>query len=323
MLLLGAALTVAAAISTWIATAHEDRVRLAFHAWGDSISSLLVPFPRILQARGLRTFNDSHPPHPDNFSTCLFASGKDGSPVLVRQKLPQTNYSQFKLLLLPEDSRTLEMDPLLPRNGFRWCRSPSWNLSAVAIVAIVAWILCSALETHLKDRHPAKKCNTLADAAQTIDNKDNHLGVDAHENERKKTLSEWFTAILLRGHQMLHFGWESLSDNERLDRLHATNSEAVEGQPRPNDEEENDTAWMNKDEVFEADHDKNVLDLENEIERSLTDAALQQKRIALIKEKDVEIESLRKKLDFTTGKFRDFQREHEECRTRNALRETQ
>jgi len=79
---------------------------------------------------------------------------------------------------------------------------------------------------------------------------------------------------------------------------------------------------MDEDEAFGADNHGKVLNLESETERSLTDAALQQTRIALIKEKDLEIGTLRKKLDITAGNFRDFQKEHEECRTKNALHQT-
>lgn len=324
MFLLGAAITVAAGISTWIVTAQEDRVRLALHVWGDTIPSLLLPSQRNVQEWGLTFVNNPHPPHPDNCSTCLFASRRDGSPVLVGQKLPHTNYSHFKLLLLPEDSRKPAIDPSISRHGFRRFLRPLWTFSAIAIVVIVAFILFSLLEIHLRHRQTVISGTTSVDAPSTINDKGIDLVVDSQENhERKKTLLEWFAALLPTCCRNLYHKRVYHPDNKRLDKSYATEGETMEGQFRPNGEEEHEIAWMDEDEAFEADHNKNVLELENEIERSLADTAVQQKRIALIKEKDIEIESLRKKLDFTTGKFRKFQREREECRTRHAPNETQ
>lgn len=318
MFLLGTALTVATVVSTWVATTQVGRLRPALHVWGDSISPLFLNPWGTLQEWESTAFNSSHPPHPDNCSTCLFASGKDGSPVLVGQKLPHTNYSHIRLLLLPEDSRTVVMDPSHSKHAFRWLWSQLRIVSAVALIVMLAWIFISQLRARLRHIHPAMNETTMADGTSTIDDKRNKM-VD---NEPRKTSLEWLAALLLRGRQNLHLKWEQHSDNKRLDEMFVTKNEAVEGESRDIDGSGSSAARMDEDEALEEDHERKVLDLENKIEQRLTDAALEQTRIALIKEKDVEIESLRKKLDFTTGKFRDFQKEHEECRTGNALHKT-
>jgi len=244
--------------------------------------------------------------------------------VLVGQKLPHTNYSHFKLLLVPENSRILATDPSSLRIGSRWFWSTLWAILIAAISAIVAWGLLSLRETHLRHGRLVVNGATPVDAASVNKDKGNDSVVGQQENhEHEKTFSEWLAASLLRGHLNVLLRWEPISGSKSFDNPFATDDQTVEGRPQANDRKDNDTAWIERDEVFEADHEKNVSDLENVIERSLTNAALQQKRIALTKEKDVEIESLRRKLDFTTGKFREFQREHEECRTRNSLHEKQ
>lgn len=326
MLLLGTALTVATVVSTWVATTQVGRLRPALRVWGDSISPLFLNPWGTLQEWESTAFNSSHPPHPDNCSTCLFASGKDGSPVLVGQKLPHTNYSHIKLLLLSEDSRTVVMDPSHSKHAFRWFWSQLRNVSAVALLVMLAWISISPLGSRLRHYHPVMNETTMADGTSTIDDKRNNMVVDAHvDYEPKKTSLVWLAASLFRGRQSErcpNAWWEQHSDKKRLDEPFVTKNGTVEGESRDIDESGSSTARMDEDETLEEDHERNVLDLENKIEQRLTDAALEQKRIALIKEKDLEIESLRKKLDFTTGKFRDFQKEHEECRTGNALHKT-
>lgn len=305
MLLLGTALTVAAVMSTWIVVAPEHRVRLALHIWGDSISSLFSLSWRASQEQEATHFNNIESSQPNNCSICLFALGEDGSLVLVGQKLPHMNYSHTRLLLLPEDPRTFTIRSSLSNTIFRWYWRLPRTTSVVAIVEMIA-IISYWLGPRSSHRCPVMDRIITADAASTVNGKASNLAIVLRVyHGRMETLSEWIAVLLRKGYQTLSVGWK----NHSYDR------------PR-NGEEEHDAAGVNKDGVFEADHERDVLAMEIEIERFLTEAALQQKRIAVMKAQDVVIEGLRTKLDFTMGRFREFQKEHERCRTRNVRHET-
>lgn len=298
MYLLGFTITTAVVVSTWIAVGQK-----ALHYWDDSSIWMSPKAP--LQEWDYTSFNETNPPHPENCTTCLFATGTDDSPVMVGLKVPQIQYSQFKLLLLSPNSHAVISDISSTEQGLaRFLRHPRM-VQAIGFGEVVAVILGFWLQYSFYQRHSVKSRNIT----------------NANEQELRIfgcNLTEWLPGSVFQSWQRPALEREQHSDTTLPIRDLQTaedNSVGPEHSATLGDTPSKSEGGDLED--LKADPDQHTVRLDSEIERSLTDIAEAQKEVDLIKDN----ESLRKKLAFTTSKLREKQKEIEELRARNALQQ--
>lgn len=296
MYLLGFTITTTVILSTWIAIGQKG-----LHHWDDSSVRMGDP----LHEWDYTSFNESNPPHPDDCTTCLFAMGTDDSPVMVGLKVPQIQYSQFKLLLLSQNSHAVISDISSAERGLAHLKYHPRMVQAIGVAEVVAVLLGFWLQYSFYQQHSVK--SRYIPPADDYELRIFGFG-----------LADWLPVSFLQWLQK-----PALKQEQNLDSilpvsdLQFAEDDSVGPERSASLDETLNEAEGENLEDFKTDIDQDTLRLDSEIERSLEDIAEAQKEVDLIKDNEL----LRKKLAFTTSKLREKQKEIEELRARNAIQQ--